>query len=187
MKVYGNPHSTCTRKVLTTLAEKNHPAEFINVDLGKGEHKQPAHLARQPFGVVPVLEDDDFRMYESRAIIRYLDARLPGVALTPKDQRARGRMEQWISVEQSYFNGPAMRIIMQLHFGPMRGAAPDMAVVEQAKRDLQRPLDVIDQALAGTPYLAGEAFSLADISWMPYVEYLFSSKQGELITSRKNV
>src|SRR4051795_9201851 len=81
MKVYGHPISTCTRKVLATLAEKGAAFEFVVVDLFKGEHKAAEHLARQPFGQVPVLEHDDFRMYESRAIIRYLDEVLPGKKL----------------------------------------------------------------------------------------------------------
>ena len=89
MKVYGFPGSTCTRKVLMTLHEKNCPYAFIPVDLGKGEHKQPEHLARQPFGVVPVLDHDGFVLYESRAIIRYLDAALVGEKLTPTDLKCQ--------------------------------------------------------------------------------------------------
>src|SRR5262245_44745205 len=108
MKLYLNPFSTCSRKVLATLAEKQAEAEMVVIDLGKGEQKQPAHLARQPFGVVPVLDDDGFQLYESRAIVRYLDEKLPGVALTPGDARGRARMEQWISIEYSYFSPAAM-------------------------------------------------------------------------------
>ena len=115
MKVYGFPGSTCTRKVLMTLHEKNCPYAFIPVDLGKGEHKQPEHLARQPFGVVPVLDHDGFVLYESRAIIRYLDAALVGEKLTPTDLKRFGEMEQWIGIEQSYFSGPAIQLIKQLY------------------------------------------------------------------------
>ena len=53
MKVFGHPMSTCTRKVLTVLAEKGQKFDFVLVDLSKGEHKQAEHLDRQPFGVVP--------------------------------------------------------------------------------------------------------------------------------------
>ena len=58
MKVYGHPLSSCTRKVLITFAEKGRPTELVPVDLFAGEHKQKAHLARHPFGVIPVLDDD---------------------------------------------------------------------------------------------------------------------------------
>jgi glutathione S-transferase len=184
MKVYGHPMSTCVRKVLTTLHEKGHEAEFVLVDLMKGEHKQPAHLARQPFGVVPAIEDDGFVLYESRAIIRYLDERLAGPALTPKDIKDRARMEQFISIEQSYFSGGVMKIFMNLAFKPMMGQEPDMAVVEQGKVEVARTLDIVEKDLGKREYLAGSTFSLADIDWMPYVQYLFPVKAGNLVTER---
>jgi glutathione S-transferase len=187
MKVYGRPLSTCTRKVLTTLAEKGHKAEFVLVDAMKGENKQPAYLALQPWGQVPALEDDGFTMYESRAIIRYLDQTLSGPALTPADAKDRARMEQWISVETSNFSPIAMKIVMQIHFGKMRGLEPNMDIVNQAKQDLARPLDVLEAALQGREYLVGN-FSLAEICFMPYFGYLSASGvDDELLGPRKNV
>jgi glutathione S-transferase len=70
LKVFGHPMSTCTRKVLTTVNELGLPHEFVVVDFATGEHKQPAHLSRQPFGQVPAIDDDGFALYESRAICR---------------------------------------------------------------------------------------------------------------------
>ncbi len=184
MKLYGHPMSTCTRKVLTTLAEKGHEAEFVLVDITKGEGRQPAHLAHQPFGKVPVLEDHNFWLYESRAIIRYLDEKLDGHKLTPADVHDRAHMDQWISVEQSYFSGPAMKIVMELLFHKMAGKAPDMDAVAAARESLVTVLDTADKMLAHHHYFGGKTFSLADISWMPYVQYLFTAEQGDLITSR---
>jgi glutathione S-transferase len=183
MKVYGHPMSTCTRKVLTTLAEKGHQAEFIVVDLMKGEQKQPEHVARQPFGVVPVFEDDDgTRLYESRAIIRYLDRKLAGTSLTPTDLKAYGLMEQFISVEASYFSSPSVTIAMQKLMG--RGT-PEAS--EKARKDLVKPLEVIDAHLGKHEYLAGNSFSLAEVSWMPYVEFLHMAGETELLGKYKNV
>jgi glutathione S-transferase len=179
--------STCTRKVLTTLAEKGHRADLVLVDLMKGEHKQPEHVARQPFGVIPVFEDDDgFQMYESRAIIRYLDAKLSGPSLTPSDLKARGRMEQWLSVEQSYFSGPVMKVVMEAMFAPMRGATPNQESIQIGREGAAKALDVLDKALAGGEYLAG-AFSLAEISYMPYLEYFAAAGGSDIINERPNV
>jgi glutathione S-transferase len=187
VKVYGHPMSTCTRKVLTTLAEKGHRADLVLVDLMKGEHKQPEHLARQPFGVIPVFEDDDgFQMYESRAIIRYLDAKLSGPSLTPSDLKARARMEQWINVEQSNFSPPVMKVVMEAMFTPMRGGTPNQEVIQKGREGSAATLDVIEKALAGGEYLAG-AFSLAEIAWMPYLEYLAAAGGADLINDRPNV
>jgi glutathione S-transferase len=187
MKLYAHPASTCSRKVLTTLAEKNHKAEFILVDLMKGEQKSPEHLARQPFGVVPVLDDDGFRLYESRAIIRYLDQKLAGNSLTPSDLKERAMMEQWTSVEYSYFTPAAMAIIKEALFVTMAGGTPDKGKIEAGRTRLSPVLDILEKHLAGKDYLVGSQFTLADIGYLPYVEYLFASGSGDLITSRPNL
>lgn len=186
MKVFGHPMSTCTRKILFTLAEKGHEAEFVMVDFAKGEHKQEPHLSRQPFGVVPAFEDDGQMFYESRAVIRYLDAKLSGPKLTPSDLRAFGLMEQWISVESSYFTPPCMKAVLEVMFAPMRGAQPNQEVITKALADTEKPLDVINKALEGQEYLAGQ-FSLADIDWAPYMEYFVKTGGADLVGSRKNV
>jgi glutathione S-transferase len=187
MKLHGNPMSTCTRKVLTTFAEKGHQVELVLVDLGKGEQKSPGYMAKHPFGVVPFLEDDGFSMYESRAIIRYLDAKLSGPKLTPSDLPSLGRMEQWISIEQSYFTPNCMAVVMELFFKPMRGGKPDLDKVSKGRDEAARALDVADRALMTQAYLAGDTFSLADISWLPYLQYLALTPHGTLLTERPHV
>ncbi len=187
MKVYGHPASTCTRKVLCLLAEKGVSAEFVMVDIMKGAQKSDEHLARHPFGVVPAFEDDDgFVLYESRAILRYLDAKLEGAQLSPKSLQDRARMEQWISVEQSYFSPPAMKAILEVFFAPMKGTTPDADVIAKGKAEAAKALDVLERALVGKDYLVGE-FSLADITYAPYLQYLFDTKAGDIIAERPNV
>jgi glutathione S-transferase len=187
MKLYGHPMSTCTRKVLTTLAEKGHEVDFVLVDLMKGEHKHDAHMGRMPFGKVPALDDGGFWLYESRAIIRYLDEKLSGPKLTPTDIQDRARMEQWISVEYSYFSPAAMKIVMELVFHKMAGQVPNMEVVKAGREGVTQALDITEKTLSKQEFLAGKTFSLADISWMPYVQYLFAAEQGELITKHHGV
>ncbi|MCP3138882.1 glutathione S-transferase N-terminal domain-containing protein [Pyxidicoccus xibeiensis] len=189
MKVYGHPMSTCTRKVLTTLAEKGHEAQFVLVDLMKGEHKQPAHVARQPFGVIPAFEDDDgFMIYESRAIIRYLDRKLPGPSLTPSNPQAYGRMEQSISVEQSYFTPAAMKVIWERFFKPhMGGGTADEARIAEGLQGVEKVFAIIDPVLGKQQYFAGDSFSLAEVSWLPYMEFFVASGGMELIGKYKNV
>ncbi|MDI1481957.1 glutathione S-transferase N-terminal domain-containing protein [Polyangium sp. y55x31] len=184
MKVYGHPASTCTRKVLCALAEKGVNYEFVLVDIMKGEQKSPEHLARQPFGVVPVLEDDGFVLYESRAILRYLNAKLGGLA--PTDAKDLGIMEQWISVEQSYFSPPAMKAILEIFFSPMKGTTPDQDVVAKGKADAAKALDVLERALVGKEFIAG-SFSIAEITYAPYFQYLFDTGLGDIVKERPNV
>jgi glutathione S-transferase len=177
LKIYGNPVSTCTRKVLMTLAETNTPAELITIDFASGEHKQPPHLARQPFGRVPALDDDGFAMFESRAMCRYLDERAGG-ALVPRDAKARGRMEQWISVETAEFSPHAMKFVYEHVFKRPQ----DAATLEAAQKALAVTCDVLEKRLATSPFLAGEAFTLADICFMPYLEYCMATPAREIFT-----
>ena len=166
LKVYGHPMSTCTRKVLTTLHENGTPHEFHLVDLATGAHKQPAHMAFQPFGQVPAIDDDGFVLYESRAIARYLDQKAGG-KLVPADAKGRAKMEQWISVETSNFAPHAMKYI----FHHVMHRPQTDTVLEHAEKSLRTALPILEKQLAETPYLAGDDFTLADVVFMPYVGY----------------
>jgi glutathione S-transferase len=176
MKIFGHPGSTCTRKVLMTLNETKTPFEFVLVDFAKGEHKQPEHLARQPFGQVPALNDEGFALYESRAMARYIDEKSGG-SLTPKGLRARAVMEQWISVETSNFAPHAMKFIYHSVF--KREQSPE--VLKAAGAALDTAYATLELQLTAQPFLAGEALSLADICFAPYLEYLtLSPAAGKL-------
>lgn len=172
MKVYGHPLSSCTRKVLMTVAEKGAKAELEVVDLLAGAHKSPAHLGRHAFGMIPVLEDDGFRLIESRAIIRYLDARLPGPSLTPRDVQAVGQMDQWLSVDASYVAPHARALAVERIMKPHAGLPRDLDAERRAEEGLERALGVLEDALSVQPYLVGTDVTLADISLVPYIASL---------------
>lgn len=182
MKVYGHPMSTCTRKVLTALAEKGEKPEFVTVEIMKGEGKAPDHLARQPFGRVPAIDDDGFQLFESRAIVRYIDeTRTDGTKLHGTDPKSRALVEQWLSVETSEFTPQAMKIIYEKFFHPMMGKPSDEAVVAAARTALEKVCTAMETQLGKTEYIAGNGFTMADIGFMPYIEYLFAAGQGDIL------
>ena len=111
MKIYGDPLSTNTRKVLTTLAELDTPYELDHVDFARGQHRHEAHLLRQPFGQMPALDDDGFVLYEAQAMCRYLVARAGG-SLMPTDLRGRARVDQWMSIESANFSCHVMKFVV---------------------------------------------------------------------------
>jgi glutathione S-transferase len=187
MKLYGHPWSINTRKTLMTLAEKEHEVELELVMIPKGEQKSREHLARHPFGKVPVLDDEGFVLYETRAINRYLDKKLSGTALEPRDIRDAARLDQWINVADSYFIPYAHPLIVETLFRRHLGGEQDVAAIEAGRQGMQRVLDTADRWLASSPHLAGTSFSLADIHWMPYVEYLVQVGEGKNITDRTNL
>lgn len=98
IKIHGVLQSTCTRRVLTALGEKNAPYELVKVDFRAREHKSEAYLKLQPFGKVPVLEDDGVFIYESRAIAKYIAKKFAGqgtkVIPTDDDLKGYGLFEQ---------------------------------------------------------------------------------------------
>lgn len=182
MKIFGHPMSTCTRKVLMTLAETNTPHEFELVDFAKNEHKQAPHLARQPFGQVPAMTDGGFELYESRAMCRYINDKVNG-PLVPSDLQARARMEQWISVETSNFTGPVMKFVFQHIFKREQTAQ----ALEAAATQLDAALGIMDKQLAGHPFIAGSTFTLADICFMPYIEYAMNTPAKDHFTRQPHV
>src|SRR6478609_7963224 len=167
MKIFGDPLSTNTRKVLTTLAELSMPYELVHVNFARGEHKHDAHLERQPFGQMPALDDDGFVLYETHAMCRYLDARAGGV-LMPSELRARALVDQWMSVESANFSAYAMKFVYHylLH---VEQAAP---VMDHAATGFDKALSILAKELSVKPYIGGKAFTLADICYMPYFEYV---------------
>jgi glutathione S-transferase len=182
MKIFGHPMSTCTRKVLMTLAETNTPYELTVVDFAKGEHKAEPHLSRQPFGQVPSLKDGDFEMYESRAMCRYVNEKVNG-SLIPRDAQGRAVMEQWISIETSNFSGPVMKPVFHHIF--RREQTPE--VLQAANEQLDRALGIMDKQLASTPFIAGQSFSLADVCFMPYIEYGMNTPAKETFAKHAHV
>jgi glutathione S-transferase len=182
MKVYGSPVSTCTRKVLATLLETGLPYELVPINFAEAEHKKEPHLSRQPFGKVPAIEDDGFSLYESRAIIRYINDKAGG-SLVPSDLRQRATMEQWISVEFANFTPAAMKFVYQHVFR----RAQEPAVLERATAELDQSLAVLDARLARSEYLAGPTFSLADLCYLPYFEYLMATPVQDKVKAWPNV
>ena len=187
MKLYGHFISMCTRKVLLTLAEKEIKFDFQTVDLSKGEQKSPEYLAKHPFGVVPFLEDGDIRMYESRAICRYLDKKYSNNPLIPTNTQAFAKMEQFISIEQSYLDVMTAKIFHQRVLAPMRGAQSDLATIEQGIKGVNHAFSVMEKHLQTQPYFGGEQFSLADLFFMPYPQHLAMAKEGGLIENYPNL
>ena len=182
MKIFGHPLSTCTRKVLMTLAETGTAHELNVIDFAKAEHKADPYLSRQPFGQLPALDDDGFALYESRAIARYINDKAKG-PLLPTDLRARALTEQWISVETSNFTPHAMKFVYHYIFQRKQ----DEAVLAAATDALQNCLTVMERQLATTPHLAGEAFTLADICYMPYIDYVMSTPGKEIFAKFPHV
>ena len=134
MIVHSVPGSPFGRAVLATLEEKDAIYRFAAV--APGTLATEPHASRHPFGRVPVLEDGDFRLYETQAILRYLDRVLPEPALTPDDPRSAARMDQLMNINDWYlFRGVANVIAFQRIVGPqLFGLKPAEQAIAAASR-----------------------------------------------------
>src|SRR5438067_748261 len=153
--IHTVPGSPFARSVMATLEEKGAPYRIA--PLAPGESKQPEHLARHPFGRMPVLEQGDFRLYETQAILRYLDRILPTPPLTPAEPRAAARMDQLMSINDWYlFQGCLNVIGFQRIIGPrLLGLTPDEEAIAAAMPQARTVIATLAQLLGDQDYLAG--------------------------------
>ncbi|CAK9266322.1 unnamed protein product [Sphagnum jensenii] len=180
MKLYGIASSTCTGRVLLSLFEKEvEDFELVIVNVRKGEGKKPEYLRLQPFGLIPLLEDGDVTLYESRAIIRYIANKYEGqgTALYGKDIKDRAKVDQWLEVEGQNFN-----VAIRSSLGVVSKPPIDEALLTETLGKLGKVLDIYEDRLSNTQYLAGDFFSLADLSHMTTGWKLFDKyKQGSIL------
>jgi glutathione S-transferase len=140
----------------------------------------PRHLALHPFNRVPILEHGEFRLYETSAIIAYVDDVFAGHKLTPSEPRRRALMNQWISNLNAYiypyfaFHLGHERIVY-----PALGIDPDEKVVAAALPRIRTALDVIERELQhGADFLIGSELTLADFVLLPCMTTLSLTPEG---------
>nr|QEE82349.1 anthocyanin-related glutathione S-transferase [Lilium hybrid cultivar] len=190
VKIYGVPMAVCPQRVMLCLVEKAVPFEIIYVDLDKMEQKEPKYMAKQPFGQVPYIEDGDFGLYESRAIIRYYAAKYTdqGPDLLGGTLEERARVDQWLDIEAMNYNPVVFPIVLNLFIIPKMGGVGNRAEAESFVEKLGKVLDVLNEQLAKTKYLAGDKYTLADITFIPATQYLVEfCGMAHLIDERKHV
>jgi len=162
--VHSIPGSPYGRVVLATCIEKTAPYRLKPIV--PGAHRQPAHLALHPFGRIPAIEDGDFRLYETQAIARYIDAVYGAPrALTPKDPKLEARMNQVIGVIDWYFftANSAATLGFNRVVAPKLGFPVDEDAAIASIPQTRHCLAILSGFLEQSPYIAGDAFSLADI------------------------
>lgn len=155
--VHSVPGSPYGRAVLATFHEKDAGYRFAPVS---GGARNEPHISRHPFGRVPVLEHDGFLLYETQAIMRYLDRVLPGPALTPADPAAAARMDQVMNICDWYlFQGVNNVIGFHRIIAPrLFGSTPDEAAIAAAMPKAQVVFKELSRLLGTQDYFTGEVF-----------------------------
>jgi len=179
--VYGIPGSPFLRSVEITLHEKGLDYELHAI--APGEHKQPDYLARHPFGRIPAFEHDGFAVYETQAILRYLDDVFPAPPLTPGNPAARARMNQVIGIiECYYFPKAAAPIGFNRIIGPrLLGIPGDESAIAEAMPMARTCFAEFERLIGDKPYLTGETFSLADIMLGAQLDLICEAPEGRAL------
>ncbi len=165
------------RAVLATFVEKGAAYQFALVPPGAA--KSDPHVLRHPFGRVPVLEHDGFTLYETQAILRYLDRVLSGPALTPADPKDAARMDQVINVSDWYlFHGVNNVIGFHRIVGPrLLGLTPDETAVANAMPKAHLVLNELSRLLGSKSHFVGGEVTLADLHVASQLDFLANTPE----------
>ncbi|KAH7690137.1 Glutathione transferase protein [Dioscorea alata] len=191
VKVFGSPTSADVARVLACLFEKDVDFQLIRIDGFKGKERKPDYLKLQPSGQPLTFEHGSKTLVESREICRYIAEKFADQGnkdLLGKGTLERASIEQWLQTEMQSFDPPTSALVFNLAFAQIMDLEPDQQVITKSKAKLANLLDVYEQRLEETNYLAGDKFTLADLSHLPNAQYLMAAtKCGNLFRSRKRV
>ena len=177
--VWGVKMSTCTQRVLFTIAECDAKSDvtFNSLDFKSNQHKSPEHLKRQPFGKVPAAEFEGVPFYESRAICRLI-AEKHNSPLLPTDLKKKAVFEQWASLENNTLAPQLDPLMAEVVFKPWRGGSTDAAKAKEYREALTKTLEVFNEQLGKSDYIAGD-FSLVDIYQASNWQHLQNTDVGK--------
>jgi glutathione S-transferase len=175
--LYGVAGSPYVRSARLGLEEKG--VSYDLVDIPIGQIKEEPHLSRQPFGRVPAFNHKGFALYETQAILRYVDQAFPGERLQPSDARQAARMNQIMGIVDWYvFLDISVGISYQRLVAVKHGKVPDEARVAESLPKARVCLDALDELRGDNRYLAGDALSLADLMLAPHYSYFSLTPEG---------
>ena len=160
LRIWGRLSSINVRKVVLCAQVLGVPFERIDAGLSYGVVNTPDYRAKNPNGLVPLLEDGDFTLWESNAIVRYLCAR-EASPLYPQDLQRRADAERWMDWQQTTLNPAGSPGFKQLIRTPE--AQRDPAAIAASVAATEPLFAQLDEHLSRQPFMAGDALTMADI------------------------
>lgn len=164
--LYHDVPSTNSDRVKIVLAEKEIPWEGVWVKLAKREQKSPEHLKRNPYGKIPVIDDNGKILFESCIINEYLDEKYPNPPLQPKDPYLRARGRILIDYFLNYLHDPYWALRGEMM--KKNEAERDQKLIAQTRREVTDRLQYLEEALGDKPFFLGD-YSLTDIAMLPRI------------------
>ncbi|WAJ30538.1 glutathione S-transferase family protein [Antarcticirhabdus aurantiaca] len=173
IKLWGFNNSTYVRTVRMVLHEKGvTDYEQVPLNVMKGEPQSAEHRQRHPFGKVPVLDHGDFRIIETAAIAQYLDTVLSGPSVIPSDPKDRARMDMAVCILDSYGYGALIGGVAAYHLFPDFVGGKNEEGRAKGVETGRTVLETIMRIKNDSPWIAGEAPSVADFFLAPILAYV---------------
>ena len=160
LRIWGRLSSVNVQKVVWCCDELGLAYERIDAGGAFGRNHTPEYLAMNPNGLVPVIEDAGFTLYESNAIVRYLAAKHAS-ALWPADLQRRADVDRWMEWQSTGYTPSMTQVFWQLVRTPPERRDP--AAIDASRENGEKHSAILDAHLAGREFIAGDAFSTADI------------------------
>ena len=183
IRLHWHPFSIVPRRVRILLREKGIPHEEVEIDVYRRANRAPEFRRLNPFGQIPVLEDDELVICESVAILEYLEEKFPRPRFLSADLRERATTRQFMLWSGDYFFG-SWEAWMAPVVTPERPV--DQAARRKARDDMQAHMDVVERRLEGREWLIDD-YSLADICYAALVTVFDRVALGDLIDTRPAV
>ncbi|KAM3318132.1 hypothetical protein ACQJBY_035715 [Aegilops geniculata] len=187
MNVYGWAVSPWMARVLVCLEEAGAEYEIVPMSRSGGDHRQPDHLARNPFGEIPVLEDGDLTLYQSRAIARYILRKYKPELLRAGSLTESAMVDVWLDVEALQHETTVGPIVANCIIYPFEGRGRDQKIIDEKIEKLKKLLEVYESRLSNSKYLAGDFISLADLSHFPVTRYFMATEYADLLDAYPHV
>ncbi|WP_387690369.1 glutathione S-transferase family protein [Photorhabdus sp. RM71S] len=167
LTIWGRKNSSNVKKVLWCLKELGVPYNQVDIGGKFGKLDDPQYLKMNPNGKIPCLQEGDFILWESNAIVRYLAAKFGKDILYPQDLQERANADKWMDWVGSHL----FPYIRQLMIGFIRTpeAERDQKQIEQTLAEIEKLMKVLDNILAEQQYLSGDKFGMADIALGPMI------------------
>lgn len=162
LTIYGRTNSANVQKVLWCIAEIGMEYRRIDAGLAHGKNHEPWYLALNPNGLVPLMQDGAFTLWESNTIVRYLASKHAYGSLYPALPEHRALAERWMDWQLSTLVRPVSIVFQNLFRTPVEKRDP--VAIERNLVDANRAVALLDAHLATHPYVAGATFTVGDIA-----------------------
>jgi glutathione S-transferase len=180
IELYWGSGSPFAWRVMLTLEVKKSPYESKLLEFSRGDNKAVEYLRLNPRGKVPTLKDGDFVLYESLAIMAYLDRKYLDPPLFGRTPEETGWIWRTLAECESYLVPAGDKVVRPMFFGK---GLENVEEIEQAAQTVRRELKAFDERLARASWLVGEEISAADIGVFPLVQLLLRAASKEAARS----